>query len=489
MRKLLTVCLIFISLAGVSQNVGIGTKTPQQRLHVIDSVGNVKVVFQAVGPSLSTTKDVTLEMIQEAGTDDWLQLKKYYYTSTDFVDGIAMANSGALLTGYETDFLRLGALSPTGNVDVFAGGHRRMVIANNGNVGIGTGSSPAARLHILSSSFEAARFQGPTAAITLYDNSNYRGYIQAWTDALGIGATTGNALRFYTQSGAERMTILDNGNTGINQPSPSASLEVTSNASGTALVTNGNVRFTGIGEGGIRKYLVGNSTGAAAWSNLNGADVLSSIMGANIGTSLAAPVDLLTIVNFGTANAIVGANADVTGAGLVGIQSSAGGPGSYTGVSAGVAGDGYTGYGVYARSLTGTSLRAEKGNLPGAAGSVAEFINNKPGITSPAVLIQSQNGQPALELNNGTLKVSGTNKAAFQHVATAGNTSGNETVISNTSLANSATDLLFITAYWDGTYVNAPVGVYFSAGSWRIFRQDLGAMPVGAKFNVLVVKQ
>jgi len=94
-----------------------------------------------------------------------------------------------------------------------------------------------------------------------------------------------------------------------------------------------------------------------------------------------------------------------------------------------------------------------------------------------------------LNLENGSIKVSGTSRTAFQHVAVAGNIFGNETVIPNTTLANSATDMLFVTPVWEGVYVNAPIGVYFSAGTWRIFRQDLANMPLNAKFNVLVVKQ
>jgi hypothetical protein len=108
--------------------------------------------------------------------------------------------------------------------------------------------------------------------------------------------------------------------------------------------------------------------------------------------------------------------------------------------------------------------------------------------SAPALKVAASSGV-GLELENGSIKVSGTNRTAFQHIATAGNILTNGTTIPNTTMANSATDLLIVTPYWDGVYMNTPIGVYFTAGSWVIFRQDQLAMPVNAKFNVLVIKQ
>jgi trimeric autotransporter adhesin len=93
------------------------------------------------------------------------------------------------------------------------------------NVGIGI-NNPATALHVKSSSGEAARIEGPQAYMTFYDGANYRGFVQAWTNALGIGATGGNNLSFTTNSGAERMVILPNGNVGIGLPAPAATLDV-----------------------------------------------------------------------------------------------------------------------------------------------------------------------------------------------------------------------------------------------------------------------
>jgi hypothetical protein len=142
-----------------------------------------------------------------------------------------------------------------------------------------------------------------------------------------------------------------------------------------------------------------------------------------------------------------------------------------------------TGFGVHGFSENGRGVYGNSVNGIGVLG----WADNT--LTGVAGLFYHFEGGTAIEISNGALKVSGTNRTVFQHVAAAGNVFGNETVISNTTLANSATDLLIITPFWDGVYVNAPIGVYFSAGTWRIFRQDSGNMPLGAKFNVLVVKQ
>jgi hypothetical protein len=116
-----------------------------------------------------------------------------------------------------------------------------------------------------------------------------------------------------------------------------------------------------------------------------------------------------------------------------------------------------------------------------------------PASTGPAIKSVSAPGSSkiGLELENGAIKVSGTTPSVFRHIATVSNINSNETIIPNTTLANSATDLLIVTPFWDGVYLNAAIGVYFEAtsGTWRIFRQDFGVIPVNAKFNVMVVKQ
>jgi hypothetical protein len=84
--------------------------------------------------------------------------------------------------------------------------------------------------------------------------------------------------------------------------------------------------------------------------------------------------------------------------------------------------------------------------------------------------------------------------AGFVHTATSGNTSFNTTRINNPLTDNRPNALLFITPNWNpggvgGTYVNFPVGVYYSSfGQAAIFNENVsGSMPIGAAFNVLAL--
>ncbi len=49
---------------------------------------------------------------------------------------------------------------------------------------------------------------------------------------------------------------------------------------------------------------------------------------------------------------------------------------------------------------------------------------------------------------------------------------------------------LLVTQLWDASapvYNPHPVGVYYEAGIWKVFNEDLANMPIGAKFNVAVI--
>lgn len=95
----------------------------------------------------------------------------------------------------------------------------------------------------------------------------------------------------------------------------------------------------------------------------------------------------------------------------------------------------------------------------------------------------------ALELVGGIKISSGTNKPIFTHVTTAINNSLNSTKL--TYLNPLVTDFLMVTPNFQAgpVYNNHPIGIYFDGTSWRIFNQDLGTMPVGTAFNVMVIRQ
>ncbi|MBL0145864.1 MAG: hypothetical protein IPP48_08975 [Chitinophagaceae bacterium] len=197
-------------------------------------------------PANTLDKDVTIELKQANGSSDWLRLKKYSFHSTESFAGVSLTNASTLFSGLDGGDLKIGALSGNANIDFFSGGNRRMTIDYLGRVGIGT-TVPSTSLEINSPNSEAFRINGPNAYQTFYNNSSYKGFIQAWTDGLGIGASNGNNLRLYSNGGFERFTILSNGNVGVHTINPSYPLEITGaiNFNNSLFYLNGNLGTVG----------------------------------------------------------------------------------------------------------------------------------------------------------------------------------------------------------------------------------------------------
>jgi hypothetical protein len=156
--------------------------------------------------------------------------------------------------------------------------------------------------------------------------------------------------------------------------------------------------------------------------------------------------------------------------------------------SAGVRGDSATGAGVLGTTASGT----------GVAGVAATGL----GVTAyaesgTALRARTNTGTTAIEIDNGAIKVSGSVRPAFQHVAAGGaggNISGNVTRLDHPLLNGDPNALVFVEHVYQeptsGVYLPDGVGVYYAAGQWSIYREDVTQnMPSGAKFNVLVVKQ
>ncbi|NOT52556.1 MAG: hypothetical protein HOP10_14905 [Chitinophagaceae bacterium] len=131
------------------------------------------------------------------------------------------------------------------------------------NVGIGT-ATPNMKLHVSSLS-DTALLQVDNNAV-LANNTNVGMYFKNGSYYTGAIKTTGTGsnvarLGFYTFAIAnqnqllERMSILDNGNVGINTTNPVATLDV-----------NGTVKISG-GSPGAGKILTSDATGNASWQN------------------------------------------------------------------------------------------------------------------------------------------------------------------------------------------------------------------------------
>lgn len=74
----------------------------------------------------------------------------------------------------------------------------------------------------------------------------------------------------------------------------------------------------------------------------------------------------------------------------------------------------------------------------------------------------------------------------FFHTATAQNTNGHITTLSNNATDGKPGAILLVTQK-NGTINDNEIGVWYNAGKWKIFNQNRQAMPANASFNVLVI--
>jgi hypothetical protein len=115
--------------------------------------------------------------------------------------------------------------------------------------------------------------------------------------------------------------------------------------------------------------------------------------------------------------------------------------------------------------------------------------------------VASTSAGVALEVD-GAVKVSGSNPAAFVHTTTTANMTvpacaGHCTAIDSPLTNGDPNAILIVTARFNegasvsGVYNGKVVGVWYEPGltKWVIFNEDLTAMPLGAKYNVLVIKK
>ena len=84
----------------------------------------------------------------------------------------------------------------------------------------------------------------------------------------------------------------------------------------------------------------------------------------------------------------------------------------------------------------------------------------------------------------------------FVHHATPENISGNSTYLHSPPTEGNPNAVLVVTHNWNpggspGKYNDHPIGVWYDRdrSKWAIFNQDRAAMPVGADFNVAVLKE
>jgi hypothetical protein len=142
--------------------------------------------------------------------------------------------------------------------------------------------------------------------------------------------------------------------------------------------------------------------------------------------------------------------------------------------------------------VIGTSSGTTSGSVYSAGvGGYGDYgvLGNSQSTTGAGVLAQHSSGKTALEVNNGFIKVSGTNKTAFKHTTAAGNIAGDYTILTYDS--PSANDILIVTHNNspNNTYLNKSIGVFWTGAAWAIYLEDQTTMTANLTFNVMVIKQ
>ena len=454
MKKMYSLLLAALPLLAISQNVGININTPQTPLHIRTHTANGIRVETA-----PTNSQASLELRTSPTGYDQLEVYKYATGASGTVSGIPLSGLSSVTSGVDAQG---GFLAGTLNDHPFyfvTNNNERLRITNTGDFGMGTGA-PAFKFHMLTTSGEAglglqndhaagqsllnlgygARGSGNGLALIKYGPSvpgNAYGIPRANLSlvtsdygggALVVGTGNNSPLHFGTNSSVN-MQIKPGGNVGIGV-----------NASEyTRLYVRRTVNLISGPSGPVGSIFAENGSDidgsgvfAISFAPRTGANGFAGLTGHNLSSS----TDRF---------------------GVIGVSSGTSAPAA---LSAGVGGYGDNGVLGWTESASG-------------AGVVAQHAN----------------GNTALEVNNGNIKVSGTNRPAFKHLTTAGNTSGNLTLL---SYANAhETDLLFVTHDYGtvGPYLNKPYGVWWDGTHWTIYLEDSSAMALNVRFNVLVIKQ
>ncbi len=207
------------NFATTSGNVGIGTTSPQNLLHVKGTA--------AVGVGVRNSH-LTIESAETAGVDVGAVLKfagQSGNTVNTYSFGTIEGKKESALTNNYSSYLAFHT------IDNIGGSNERMRINGNGNIGVGI-SSTTFKLHVNGGNIYVG---GAGAGVRIEDRSLSSRSYQLYVD--------GGAFAFFNHNNSTQpVTITDGGNFGIGTTAPSYKLDV----NGTARVTgttqlNGNV--------------------------------------------------------------------------------------------------------------------------------------------------------------------------------------------------------------------------------------------------------
>jgi hypothetical protein len=440
---LLTFSGIFIQT--FSQNVGIGTTTPavSGKLHVHDGGSETSILLTNGFTTAGNGRGARFRMV---GSD------------------VSIINN-------ETN----------GKLGMVTGAITRLLIDEEGRVGIGTSSLSQRGLHVhdyLLGSDVSIRLTNAWSTDAVLRGVRMRFFDNNF---MIMNYEAGGTVELGT-SFATRLLVDASGRIGINNLSPLHKLDIIQNDNANGI----RLSHTGTGTYGIYTSMpnAGN-TGVYSYTPTNASGGVRAV--AIHGISGDGGIELIPNRNF----AVIGENRNaLSGVGVFGISTAPSSSiidASVVGINFGIGTDSY---GIIGSSF-GSSGAGVVGKTENATSGVYGIARN---ATGPAIKAQTEGSAVvALELQNGALKVSGTNKTVFRIVGQTGvNISSNQVIIPNTTLANNQTDLLIVTPVYNtatGIYLNKPIGVWWNGSNWTIFTQDSSPMPNNIEFNVLVVKQ
>jgi hypothetical protein len=194
-------------------NVGIGTTSPLNKLHVVDTNAMIRVSYDSGGDARYAELGHGALIGYAGATNNWLT--------------IGFSGGGTPSAGL-----------PNGGVQISTNGSARMTVAKGGDVGIGT-DVPQAKLDIRSSGLD-------TDVLSIYGTTGGAKMFDFRDDS--VSGTTAAMFRMYNSSGTETVRlfpgttsahhswILPSGNVGINTTSPVGKLDITVN--NTAYLTS-----------------------------------------------------------------------------------------------------------------------------------------------------------------------------------------------------------------------------------------------------------
>ena len=285
-------------------NIGIGTTSPQAKLHILNS---------AVGGNYYG------QLVVEHAGEAAIQLKGTSFSSIYFSDTAAPYQAG-IVYNHSTNNLELRG---SGNTD-------DLTITSAGNVGIGTdnpgvkleiasgtggGSAPDSRtlLHIdkdgeayISINSPAGSFNGirlnvagtPKAFMELYDDATQG-------KKLNIGTVDARDLVFDTGN-QPKMTILSGGNVGIGTTGPTRKLHIVSGATNALSLDSTEQYMMEFAKGGVSKYWFKVTSNDSFQLHKNGTgDFITVLSSGNVGIGTTSPgykLDVTGDARFGDGN-------------------------------------------------------------------------------------------------------------------------------------------------------------------------------------------